>query len=241
MLHVALARRCAAVTARAARRGAAPALRGAVVDVTVHAPMIGRAGADALFEYPHPIDSPFMSFAPPLEAALQALLPAVWHYDGTARLQTVSARDDAWLHALLLAVARRRRTRAVEGGEKSAEEAAREPLLPVLMNTSFNTKGRPIVNSAATALQMLREEPDLDYVLIDDWLFANPTATRKNWRSSFPKRKEPPRPKPPPPKKKEAVPAAAAGGGGGFVNLGTMLGKISGGGNFGGRIGTHSG
>ena len=120
----------------------------------------------------------------------------------------------------------------------------------MLMNTSFNTKGKPIVNRAATALRMLREEPDLDYVLIDDWLFANKKATRKNWMSSYRRRKARggPRSKPraPPPKKKDDADAKPAGGSGarqsedgesgGFVNLGTMLGQISGRGGFGGRI-----
>ena len=89
----------------------------------------------------------------------------MWHFDGTARPQTVEApRDsggggDPFVHALLSAVARSPATRRRNGG------------LGVLINTSFNTKGRPIVNSAAEALRMLCALPDLDAVVIDAWLF----------------------------------------------------------------------
>ena len=43
--------------------------------------------------------------------------------------------------------------------------------LAALINTSFNTKGKPITNSVVESLEMLDNLPDLDYVLIEDWLF----------------------------------------------------------------------
>ena len=46
--------------------------------------------------------------------------------------------------------------------------------LAALINTSFNTKGKPIINSAAECLEMLDTLADLDYVLIEDWLFRKP-------------------------------------------------------------------
>ena len=47
----------------------------------------------------------------------------------------------------------------------------------MLINTSFNTKGRPIVNLAAEALEILCAEAALDFVALEDaggtfWLFA---------------------------------------------------------------------
>ena len=81
--------------------------------------------------------------------------PALAHVDGTARHQSVSEDDDAWLWALLRAV-----------GKRTG--------LSALINTSFNTRGRPICNTLREALQMLDEEPDLDYLLVDDWLFSKP-------------------------------------------------------------------
>ena len=79
------------------------------------------------------------------------------HLDGTARHQSVEGTDEPWLHALLLAVGR------LTG-------------IAALINTSFNTRGKPICNTAKEALAMLDDLPDLDYVLIDDWLFKRPTV-----------------------------------------------------------------
>merc|ERR1712032_156637 len=81
--------------------------------------------------------------------------PGLAHLDGTARFQSVGRGDDAWLHALLHAVAR------FTG-------------LASLINTSFNTRGAPLVNTVTECLQMLDELVDLDYVLIEDWLFRAP-------------------------------------------------------------------
>lgn len=46
--------------------------------------------------------------------------------------------------------------------------------LAALINTSFNARGQPIANSIKECLKMLTELPDLDYVLIEDWLFQSP-------------------------------------------------------------------
>ena len=104
--------------------------------------------------FTEPVVSPYMNFAAPLTDAACKSLPAICHYDQTARPQTVSAEDDAWLHELLLAMADR-------------IGAA------VLCNTSFNTHGKPIINSMREALRLLRDEVDLDYVLLEGWLFAS--------------------------------------------------------------------
>ena len=120
------------------------------------APVVLEEDADALFVREHgavPIRSPFMSFAPALRPAAAAALPAVAHFDGTARLQTVSKRNEPWLHALLEAV----KARTGWG---------------VLINTSFNSRGKPILNTLSEALELLRDCEDLDYVLVEDWLFS---------------------------------------------------------------------
>jgi carbamoyltransferase len=63
-----------------------------------------------------------------------ATLPAVTHVDGSARVQTVSAVDNSDFHALLRAVGR---------------ATGRE----LVLNTSFNVKGQPIVNTPHEALE----------------------------------------------------------------------------------------
>ena len=100
-----------------------------------------------------PLHSPFMSFAPRLKPEAAAALPAITHFDGTARPQTVSRDNEPWLHSLLEAM------KAKTGWG-------------VLINTSFNSRGKPILNTLAEALNLLRDCEDLDYVLVEDWLFA---------------------------------------------------------------------
>ena len=63
------------------------------------------------------------------------------------------------MHSLLLAV-----------GRKTG--------LAALINTSFNTRGKPIVNTVRECLKMLDEQVDLDYVLIEDWLFRSRSLRR---------------------------------------------------------------
>jgi carbamoyltransferase len=79
-------------------------------------------------------------------------LPAVTHADGSARVQTVTRAQNAFLHDTLKAF------EALSG-------------VPVVLNTSFNPPGEPILNFCAAGLQML-DTTDLDLVLIDDTLFS---------------------------------------------------------------------
>jgi len=95
--------------------------------------------------------APYMSFAPRWQPGVEERFPAVRHVDGTARVQTVSPSDHPWLHALLIEV-----------------EALTGDCL--LLNTSFNTRGRPLVSRASEALDML-QTTDLDAALVGDWLF----------------------------------------------------------------------
>ena len=67
--------------------------------------------------------------------------------------------DEPWIHALLLAV-----------GKHTG--------LAALINTSFNSRGKPITNTVEESLDMLDTLEDLDFLLIEDWLFR-PPATRK--------------------------------------------------------------
>lgn len=115
------------------------------------APMVAYETVDEVFE--ERVWSPYMSFAPRLRPGMAAALPAIAHFDGTARVQTVSRDVDPWLHALLMAFK-----------EKSD--------FAVLCNTSFNTRGRPIINRLDEALELLWATDDLDYLYVDGWLFS---------------------------------------------------------------------
>ena len=100
------------------------------------------------------VESPHMSLAGKLTPWCAATFPAIRHFDGTARPQTVTAASEPWLHALL-------------GKVRSLTGTA-----GVLINTSFNSRGKPILNTIEEALELLDEDgSELDAVLIEDWLF----------------------------------------------------------------------
>ena len=45
----------------------------------------------------------------------------------------------------------------------------------MLINTSFNTHGRPIINRASEAVELLMStegDGELDHVVVEDWLFS---------------------------------------------------------------------
>jgi len=92
------------------------------------APAVLREAAGEWFSIS---DSPFMLR---VAAVCSRAVPAVRHVDGTARLQTVAADDNPAFHELLTRFAARTG-------------------LPVLLNTSFNTCGEPIVETPEHALE----------------------------------------------------------------------------------------
>jgi carbamoyltransferase len=78
--------------------------------------------------------SPFMLFVDRVRPDRSGRIPAVRHVDGTARVQTVSRAHNPAFHALLEAF-----------GARTG--------VPVLVNTSFNTRGAPIVCTPRDALE----------------------------------------------------------------------------------------
>lgn len=94
--------------------------------------------------------SPYMSFALQWRKAVRERVPAVVHDDGTGRLQTVSRDGAPWMHDLVSAFG------ALSG-------------TAVVLNTSFNVMGKPIVHSVEDAIAVFATT-GLDAVLIDDLL-----------------------------------------------------------------------
>jgi carbamoyltransferase len=79
-------------------------------------------------------DMPYMISTVDVRPEHRAVLPAITHVNGTARVQTVSAGDNPDFFALLKAV-----------GLLTGRE--------MVLNTSFNVKGQPIVNTAREAIE----------------------------------------------------------------------------------------
>merc|ERR1719265_669842 len=104
--------------------------------------MIADEALDEVFG--QEVKSTYMTMAPRVREHIRKRFPALAHLDGTARHQSVSKDDEPWIHALLLAV-----------GKRTG--------LAALINTSLNTRGKPILNTVKECITMLEEETDLDY------------------------------------------------------------------------------
>jgi carbamoyltransferase len=102
------------------------------------APMVLAERAAEIFSG-GPIPSPYMLFVHDVAPDWRSKIPAVTHVDGTARIQTVD-RSDPLLHATI---------------SRFAERTG----VPVIVNTSFNTSGRPMVDSPRDALECFGSAP----------------------------------------------------------------------------------
>ncbi|MBF6175330.1 carbamoyltransferase family protein [Nocardia blacklockiae] len=103
------------------------------------APMVLAERAAEIFSR-GPLPSPYMLFVHDVAPEWRDRLPAVTHVDGTARIQTVDRAD----HPLLADTIAR-------FGERTG--------LPVVVNTSLNTAGRPMVDSPRDALECFGSAP----------------------------------------------------------------------------------
>jgi carbamoyltransferase len=102
------------------------------------APMVLLERAAEIFD--GVIPSPYMLFVHDVRPEWRERIPAAVHVDGTARVQTVDRRDEPLLASLL-------------------DEFDARTGVPVLVNTSFNTAGRPIVDSPTDALECFGSGP----------------------------------------------------------------------------------
>ena len=97
-----------------------------------------------------PVSSPFMNVACKVTEAARRQVPAIVHVDGTARPQAVSRRDAPRYWALIEAF------RGITG-------------TPVLLNTSFNLRGEPIVHTPRNAVRDFQFS-SLDVLVLEDFL-----------------------------------------------------------------------
>jgi carbamoyltransferase len=116
------------------------------------APMVLADRAADIFHGPLP--SPYMLFVHTVDPAWRDRIPAVVHVDGTARVQTVD-RDSEPLLARML------------------DSFAARTGLPVVVNTSLNTAGRPMVDDPRDALECFGSAP-VDVLAIGPFLIRRP-------------------------------------------------------------------
>jgi carbamoyltransferase len=102
------------------------------------APMVLAEQAAQIFSR-GPLPSPYMLFVHDVADQWRDRIPAVTHVDGTARIQTVDM-DKPLLHRMI-------------------SHFASKTGVPVVVNTSFNTAGRPMVDSPLDALECFGSAP----------------------------------------------------------------------------------
>ncbi|WP_412469294.1 carbamoyltransferase [Pedobacter sp. KLB.chiD] len=114
---------------------------------------------DAHFWFKDAEFSPFMLFIYDVLKEKEDLIPAVRHTDGTARVQTINEQQHPEYYRLLRAF------KEITG-------------VPVLINTSFNTLGKPIVCSPRDAIECFWTSP-FDALIIGSYLITK-TDAQKN-------------------------------------------------------------
>jgi carbamoyltransferase len=102
------------------------------------APTVLLEVAPKFFDVDRPV--PFMQFAAKVRPEYRNIIPAVTHVDGTARLQTITRTEDAFYYDLI----------------KTFENRTG---IGVLLNTSFNGKGVPIVETCTDAIACFKKTP----------------------------------------------------------------------------------
>jgi carbamoyltransferase len=117
------------------------------------APMVLAERAAEIFTR-GPLPSPYMLFVHDVAPAWHDRIPAVVHVDGTARVQTVDAALEPLVARMLVAFERRTG-------------------LPVVVNTSLNTAGRPMVDTPCEALECFGSTP-IDLLAIGPFVVRRP-------------------------------------------------------------------
>jgi carbamoyltransferase len=114
--------------------------------------MVLAERAAEVFEGPMP--SPYMLFTHRVRPEWLKRIPAVVHVDGSARIQTVDRAEEPLV------------ARVLEGVERRTG-------VPVMVNTSLNTAGRPMVDDPRDALECFGSAP-VDALVIGPFLVRRP-------------------------------------------------------------------
>ena len=114
------------------------------------APAVSLEQVHVWFAVPPGTELPYMIMTCDVRENYRSQLPAITHVNGSARVQTVSAEDNKAFHCLLQAV-----------GKTTGKE--------MVLNTSFNVKGQPIVNTPQEAIETFLNT-DIDCLFVENVL-----------------------------------------------------------------------
>tara|TARA_B100001093_G_C26832973_1_gene1016993 strand:+ start:774 stop:2459 length:1686 start_codon:yes stop_codon:yes gene_type:complete len=92
--------------------------------------------------------SPHMMYAVKAKNKTKKLISSIVHKDNTCRVQTISKKDNPFMYQLLI-------------------EFYKKTKVPILMNTSFNLRKKPIVETPDDALETLRNS-EFEYLFFPD-------------------------------------------------------------------------
>jgi carbamoyltransferase len=122
------------------------------------APMVLLERAPQIFSR-GPIPSKYMLFVHDVAPEWRDRIPTVTHVDGTARIQTVDRTEEPLVARML-------------------ECFERRSGLPIVVNTSLNTAGRPMVDDPRDALECFGSAP-VDLLAIGPFIVRRPRATAR--------------------------------------------------------------
>jgi carbamoyltransferase len=117
------------------------------------APSVLAECAEKYFDLPNAVNhypARYMLYVVPVKPSQQATLPAITHVDGTGRLQTVFKEQSPRYYKLI-------------------ERFGQATGVPVLLNTSFNLKGEPIVTTPANAFNTYSKS-EMDALVLENFL-----------------------------------------------------------------------
>ena len=117
------------------------------------APVVTKEMECEIFELKQ--SSPYMLFAPTVKENYREKLPSITHIDNTARVQSVTSESEPFIHLLLNKFAK------ISG-------------VPVLLNTSFNVAGQPIVEKPIDAIHTFMNN-DMDILVIGNFWVSKPS------------------------------------------------------------------
>ncbi|MFH0753813.1 MAG: carbamoyltransferase C-terminal domain-containing protein [Candidatus Omnitrophota bacterium] len=115
-----------------------------------YAPAVLEERAGEFFELTG--SSPFMLLAPMVRQEKMGVIPGVVHVDGTARVQTVGRAENHKLWQLI----------------KDFENITG---VPIIINTSFNLRGEPVVCAPEDAIACFRKS-DMDFLVLGNFVLS---------------------------------------------------------------------
>lgn len=129
------------------------------------APVVCAEDAGKYFECDKPLPDPvdYMLMVYPIKEKWRKLIPAVTHVDGSGRLQTIKRNQNSLYYDLIK-----------EFGKISG--------IPILINTSFNIRGEPIVCTPYDAYKCMMGT-GIDYLIIDRFIIKREDNLKHEWDS----------------------------------------------------------